>query len=177
MALSRTAKEAAVDDLQGLLGTAKMSVVAQYSGLTVNNLQDLRSQASQNGTTVRVAKNRLVRIALEQIEHLKDVPTDELQGQVLYAFNSEDEVAPAQVLHEFAKQHPALTFVGAISADGNFLQADQVKRLAELPSKDQLRGQLVSVIAAPMSGFVNVLAGNIRGLGYVLQARAAQLGE
>ena len=175
MALSRSAKESAVTELTSLLASSKMTVAARYTGLGVSELQALRAAASEKNTTVRVAKNRLVKVAVAANDSLKDASIDDLSGQLLYAFNEEDEVTPAQVLNDFAKQHPNLEFVGAISEDGEFLDAEKVKHLASLPTKDQLRGQLVSVIAAPVSGFVNVLAGNIRGLAYVLQARAESI--
>ena len=171
MAKSREAKNKELTELVDLLGTSKLTVVAQYSGLSVTQMQELKRSSKESGTQVRVAKNRLVRIAAEKVDSLKDTDLSSVTGQVLYAFNSEDEVAPAQSLHNFAKSNPALEFVGAISETGEFLDADQVKALASLPSKDQLRGQLVGVLAAPLSGLVGVLNGNMRGLLTVLNGR------
>ena len=96
---------------------------------------------------------------------------------LLYAFNADDEVAPAQNLYNFAKTNPNIEFVGAYTIDGLFIGADDVKQLASLPSKDQLRGLLVGMFAAPLSGFVNVLSGNIRGVLNVLSARAETITE
>ena len=172
MALSRQQKEAAIAELSDLLRDSKLSVVSTYSGLNVADLQELRKQARESQTVVKVAKNRLVEQAMKSIDALKDVDTSGMNGQLLYAFNSEDEVAPAQALHALAKTHPDLQFVGAISASGEFFTAEQVQRLAELPTKDQLRGQLVGVLAAPMTGLANVLAGNLRGFVQVLKARS-----
>ena len=94
-----------------------------------------------------------------------------MNGQLLYAFNNEDEVAPAQALNNFARENPELQFVAAINENGDVLDADQVKALADLPSKDQLRGMLVGTLAAPLSGLVGVLGGNMRGLVTVLNGR------
>jgi large subunit ribosomal protein L10 len=105
-----------------------------------------------------------------------DTDTSLLSGQLMYVFNSEDEVAPAQVVANFAKNEPQIEFVGAISADGSLLSTQDVKALASLPSKEQLRAQLVGTIAGPLSGFVNVMSGNVRGVLNVLNARADQLG-
>ncbi|MDB5164137.1 MAG: ribosomal protein [Candidatus Saccharibacteria bacterium] len=171
MALTKAKKEELVKDLSKLLSSAKLTVVASYPGTTVKAMQDLRRQARDNGTVLKVAKNRLVKKALESTD-LKDVDTTALTGQLLYAFNSEDEVAPAQVLAKFAKTQPSLVFVGALTAEGTFIGADDVKALAALPSKGQLRAQLVGTIGAPLSGFVNVMSGNIRGVLNVLSARA-----
>jgi large subunit ribosomal protein L10 len=76
---------------------------------------------------------------------------------------------------DFAKTHPSIELKGAIDSEGVVMDEAQVKQLASLPSKEQLRGQLVGTIAAPLSGFVNVLSGNIRGLVNVLNAREQQL--
>ncbi len=177
MALKRTKKSEVVSELVQLLSSSKLTVVAFYRGLTVKQMQELRKQASDNGTTIKVVKNRLVKKALEQVDALKETDTSLLRDQLIYAFNADDEVAPAQVFATFAKQAPQLQFVGAINVDGTFLSADDVKALASLPSKDQLRGQLVGTLAAPLSGFVNVLAGNVRGILNVLNARAESLGQ
>jgi large subunit ribosomal protein L10 len=95
---------------------------------------------------------------------------------LMYAFNAEDELAPAQALADFAKQQPQIEFIGGLNADGELLSAEDIKVLASLPSKQQLRAQLVGTVAAPLSGFVNIMSGNIRGVLNVLGARAEQLG-
>lgn len=175
MALSRAAKEDAIAELTELLQQAKIMVFANYQGLSVKELQQLRADARDNGVTVKVAKNRLVRRAIMGVDALKESDTDAFTGQMLYAFSSEDEVAPAQTLAKFAKDHPSLELVGAIDEEAKSFNTDQVKQLSQLPSKDQLRGQLVGVMAAPVTGFVSVLAGNIRGLVNVLNARKEEL--
>ena len=175
MAISRQKKETQVEELVTLLASAKLTVMAKYQGLSVKELQSLRRAARENGIDIKVVKNRLMRIALGQTEQLKSVDTASLQGQLLYAIGSEDEVAPAQVLAKFAKEHDALQMVGAIDAAGTLLGEADVKALANLPTKDQLRGMLVGTLAAPLSGFVNVLAGNVRGVLNVLNARAEAL--
>lgn len=175
MAISRQTKETQVAELAELLGAAKLTVCAQYQGLTVKELQSLRRAAREANVTIKVVKNRLVRVALSQTEALKDVGTSALTGQLLYALSSEDEVAPAQVLAKFAKEHEALKLVSAIDATGTVLAEADVKALANLPTKDQLRGILVGTIAAPLTGFVNVMAGNVRGVLNVLNARAEAL--
>lgn len=175
MAISRQVKETQVSELAALLGNAKLTAFAQYQGLSVKDLQSLRREAREAGVTIKVVKNRLVRVALGQNEQLKNVDTSLLTGQLLYAMSAEDEVAPAQVLAKFAKTHDALQLIGAIDATGTLMEQADVKALAALPTKEQLRGMLVGTIAAPLSGFVNVLAGNVRGVLNVLNARAEAL--
>lgn len=175
MAISRAQKEQAVSDLTDLLTSSRMTVMAEYTGLTVKDAQELRAAAKESNTTLKVVKNRLVKVALKDVPALKDADTSLLKGQLLYAFNPDDEVAPAQALDTFAKKHPELKMVGAIDSEGNLLDEAQIKRLASLPSKDQLRGQLVGVLAGPARGMVSVLIGNTRGLVNVLNARKEQL--
>ncbi len=176
MALSKEKKSEVIKEVAQLLADSKLTVIAKYEGTSVKSMQQLRKSGKENGTVVRVVKNRLVKQALQANDSLKDIDTSGLSGQLLYAFNDSDEVAPAQTLALFAKTEPQVTFVGAINSDGQLLAAEDVKALASLPSKDQLRAQLVGTIAAPLSGFINVMTGNVRGVLNVLNARAEQLG-
>lgn len=176
MALTKDKKNQVVSEVTELLNTSKLTVIAKYEGTGVKAMQTLRRNAKQSGTQVKVVKNRLVVQALKATDGLRDVDTSVLEGMLLYAFNSEDEVAPAQNLHNFAKKNPSLQFVGGITPDGQFMSVNDVKALANLPSKEQLQGMLVSTIAAPLSGFVNVLSGNVRGVLNVLSARAEAIG-
>lgn len=175
MALSKDQKTAVVDEVSDLLGSSKMTVVARYRGVNVKSMQALRKQAKTSGTIVKVVKNRLVIQALKNVDSLKAVDTSSLREQLLYAFNATDEVAPAQSLNNFAKNELNLQFIGAITADGNFIGVDDVKALANLPSKNQLRAQLIGTINAPLSSFANILNGNLRGVLNVLSARAENL--
>lgn len=172
MALTKDKKQAVISEVAELLQSSKLTVVAKYQGTGVKAMQKLRRDARDNGTRVKVVKNRLVKQALQNTDGLKDVDTTALEGMLLYAFNSEDEVAPAQSLHAFAKKNPTLEFVGAITDEGQFIEAGDVKALANLPSKEQLRGMLVGTISAPLSGFVGVMSGNVRGVLNVLNARS-----
>lgn len=164
MALTKAKKNEVVAELAELLDSSKMTVVAAYPGTTVKAMQQLRREARGNGTKVRVIKNRLVIKALQQNDKLKDVDASSLNGQLLYAFNSEDEVAPAQALDKFAKVNPSITFVGAISMDGKFLPADEVKALAVLPNKNDMIAQVLATLASPVNDIVNGLSGNLHAL-------------
>ncbi|MBI2592476.1 50S ribosomal protein L10 [Candidatus Saccharibacteria bacterium] len=172
MALSREKKEQMVAQLQALLADSKLTVIAKYQGTPVKSMQQLRSSAAVQGSLLKVAKNRLFKIALASDGRFKNVDTSQFQGQLLYGFNNHDEVAPARSLSEFTKTNPHIEFVAGLNPDGTVLSADELKSLANLPSKEVLRAQLISTISAPVSGFVNVLAGNIRSLMNVLNARS-----
>lgn len=164
MALTKNEKQAVIDEVAELLGASKMTVVAQYQGTTVKQMQSLRREARDNGTVVKVVKNRLVRQAMQQHDALKNTDSTSLEGMLMYAFNDGDEVAPAQVLDAFAKTNPTIKFVGAISADGTFLSADDVKALAGLPSKSDLIAQVVATLLSPVHDVTNGLSGNLHAL-------------
>lgn len=172
MALTKQKKHNVVSDVADLLASSKMTVVASYPGTTVKAMQKLRKNARSNGTKVRVVKNRLVIKAIEQNDKLKGVETGSLRGQLVYAFNSDDEVAPAQVIAQFAKDNPTLEFVGAISADGTFLSAESVKALATLPSKNQLIAEVIATLTSPLNDVVNGLSGNLHALLDGISAKA-----
>lgn len=173
MALTKDKKNEVVAEVSELLTSSKMTVVAKYQGTTVKALQGLRRQARDNGTRVKVVKNRLVIQALKGVDALKGVETSELQGMLLYAFNSEDEVAPAQILADFAKANPTLEFVGAISSEGKFLSSDDVKALATLPSKENLIAQVVATLLSPVNDVTNALSGNLHALLDGLESKAS----
>ena len=164
MALTKGKKDEVVSEIADLLQSSKMTIVAKYQGTTVKSIQDLRRQAKDSGTKVKVVKNRLVIKAIQQTDALKDVDTSALSGMLLYAFNAEDEVAPAQSLDTFAKKNPSIEFVGAISADGKFLDAASVKDLAGLPSKNQLIAQVIATLQSPVNDITNALSGNLHAL-------------
>ena len=164
MALTKQEKHDVVSEVSELLSSSKMTVVATYQGTTVKAIQQLRRDARDNGTKVRVVKNRLVIKALQANDTLKDVDVSALNGQLLYAFNSNDEVAPAQVLNNFAKQNPSLEFVGAITSEGKFIAADEVKALASLPGREELIAQVIATLASPVNDVLSGLSGNLHAL-------------
>lgn len=173
MALSKDEKQQVISEVSEMLSTSKMTVVAKYQGTDVKALRTLRRDARSNGTKVKVIKNRLVIQALKATKDLEGTDTSALEGMLLYAFNGEDEVAAAQILNTFAKQNPTLVFVGAISADGTFVDADNVKALARLPGKNQLIAGLLNTLNAPVQGVMSGLSGDLHGLLKGLEAKAA----
>lgn len=172
MALSKSDKQAVVEEVSQLLAGSKMTVVAKYQGTTVKALQALRRSARDNGTKVKVVKNRLVIQAIKATDNVKDADTSALEGMLLYAFNGEDEVAPAQSLHGFAKTNPSLEFVGAITGGGKFIGADEVKALAVLPGKNQMIAGLINTLNSPVQGVMSGLSGDLHGLLKSLEAKA-----
>lgn len=164
MAISKDKKQQLVADLNEILSDAKMTVFAKYQGLSVSELQELRHLARENNVKIKVVKNRLVRVAMGEIAVYKDTDTSALEGQLLYAISNDDEVAPAQVLAKFAKEHQALELKGAFSAEGKSLNEQEVVELSKLPSKDQLIGQVVNMLTGTVNDVTNALSGNLHAL-------------
>lgn len=173
MALSKEQKTAVIADLTELLSGSKLTVVAEYKGMTVKSMQQLRKDAKSSGTAVKVVKNRLVKQAISGVDTLKGVDAAALQGQLLYAFNDADEVAPAKALSDFAKKEPALQFVGAITAEGTFISAADVKALASLPSKHQLIAGVINTLQSPVRNTMGALTGNLHGYLQAIEASKA----
>lgn len=168
MAKTREQKEQTVAKLTSQFEATKLAVLADYRGLNVSEISDLRAKLREAGIPFTVAKNTLIKLAIANTSR-KPEDTSILAGPVAIAFG-QDEVGPAKIVAEFSKQNEALEILGAIDETGKVLTTEEVKALAKLPSKQELLGQVVGTIAAPMSGFVRVLNGNINNLVYALAA-------
>jgi large subunit ribosomal protein L10 len=160
-------KEALVSELTERMQTAKAVVFTDYRGLTVAQVQALRKELAKHNATIEVTKNTLLAIAAKQAK--REVPAGILEGPTATLFAFGDEVSPIKALVAFAKEQELPTVKAGFLGDGALTKA-QVVALAALPGREVLLGQLVGTIAAPLSGFVNVLQGNIRGLVYALAA-------
>ncbi len=175
MAISRDKKQALVAEISQLLSEAKAVATAEYAGITVSKMQQLRKLARENDVTLKVVKNRLAKVAIAQDDRFKDADLSGFKGQLIYAFSSTDEVAPAQILAKFAKENQQMNLVAGLAEDGSVQSTEMVNALSQLPTKDQLRGQLLSVFNAPMTQFVTVANGAQRGFAQILKQRAEKL--
>ena len=173
MAISRDKKEALVADFSSALQNARMTVAAKYDGTSVADLQQLRRDARAAGVTIKVIKNRLVRTAMEQTKGFEKTDTGLLTGQLLYAYSTEDEVAPAQILDKFSKSVPTVELVAGFDNTGAVLPTAEVKALAGLPSKNQLVAEVVAQLLSPVHDVNNALSGNLHALLDGVEAKAA----
>jgi len=172
MAKSREQKEQAVEMLTSAFSTSKLAVLTDYRGLNVVEISALRSNLREEGINYMVAKNTLIKLALAN--NKKPLQDDNvLTGPVGLAFG-QDEVSAAKIVYDFAKTNKALEILGAIDEDGKVLSQEEVVALAKLPSRLELTAQVVGTIAAPLSGMIRVLGGNLNGLVYALKAVAEQ---
>ena len=143
--MDRAEKKEAVAELTEVFKSTSVVVVAHYSGMTVAQMQNLRKQMRAAGATVQVAKNRLVKIALESTDVAPIGPL--LKGPTLIAY-SDDPVAAPKVAVAFAKENDKLVILGGAMGKTS-LNPDGVKSLATLPSLDELRAKIVGLVQAP----------------------------
>ncbi len=175
MAKTREQKEADVKALADSFAGSKIAVLTDYRGLNVPAIGDLRGKLREAEVSYKVTKNTLVKIALSQTE-LKDVDTSIFEGPMAIAFG-QDEAQTCKIIADFAKENEALEVLGAIDESGKVLSKEDVMALAKLPSREVLTAQVVGTIAAPLSGFVRVLNGNLTQLLYALNAIQEKKGQ
>lgn len=167
MPKTRQQKAEIKDELAEKFGKMKSVVFTSVSGYTMKDADALRAKGRAENVDFLVTKKTLLVRALE--DKGISVSKDLVEGSVLTAISYTDEVAPAKIIADFSKGREGFKMVGGV-LEGSFVDASAVKQLATLPSKQELLGKLVGTINAPVSGFVNVLAGNVRGLVRVLSA-------
>lgn len=168
MPKTRKQKEQIVKNLTDKLNKSKALVFTNYQGLTVNEIQELKTEAKEQDVEYNVVKNSLFKIAFENSD-LKDIKIENFADPKAIAFGYQDEIAPAKILHIFAKRHKDLELLGGI-LDKKLLDIKEITNLAKLPSKEELLAKTVGAINAPITSFVNILANNLRGLINVLSA-------
>jgi large subunit ribosomal protein L10 len=171
MALRLEDKKAFVKEVNAVAGESVTAVAAEYRGLSVAEMTELRKEARGAGVYMRVVKNTLARRAVEGTDF--ECMQDTLKGPILLAFAKDDPGAAARVIKDFAKGHDALQAV-SLSAGGQLLPASDLNKLASLPTLDQARAMLLGVMVAPMSKLVRTLAEPSAMLARTLDARGNQ---
>jgi len=154
LSLNRSEKEAVIAEVTSLAAQAQTLVIAEYRGITVASMTKLRVDARSKGVTLSVLKNTLARRALAGSSF--EVVADQLTGPLIYGF-SEDAVAAAKVVADFAKTNDKLVIRGG-AFGGKALDVDGVKQLANIPSKEVLLAQLLGLMQSPISRTARVLA-------------------
>jgi len=176
MAITRAKKEEIVEELKDKLSKAKTVVFARYKGLTVADLTALRNELKDAEGEGWVVKNTLTKIALKGMSSAKggpasgwDVPGKILKGQTALFFSYADELTAPKIVYQNAKNNENLKIKGGIFED-KFIEANEVEKLAQIPSREELLAKVVGSLNAPISGFVGALRGNLLNLLYTLKA-------
>ncbi len=169
MPKTRQQKKVILDELSQKVKDSKSIIFTKFEKLQVKENEDLRRRLKAEGGEYVVTKKTLLNLTLK--DNALDVDLNNLEGKVAAVFSYKDEVAPAKVVDNFRKEleEEKIFFLGGI-LDGKFIPAEVVENLAKLPSKQEILAQIVGSLNAPISGFVNVLSGNLRGLVTCLKA-------
>ena len=151
--MKRSEKKDFVQKLTDDFKNSSSVIVAQYSGLTVSESENLRKQMRENGAKFKVTKNRLTKLAIQETQ-FKDI-SDLFKGPTAIAYSS-DPVAPAKVAVNFEKKFENFKIIGG-AYDGKKIEKDKINFLAELPSLDELRGKLIGLISAPAQKITSIV--------------------
>ena len=170
MPKNKIQKQEIFRNLNEKLKKSKSLVFAGFNALGVKDNEALRAKLRAEKSEYYVAKKTLINRALQ--ENKLDINVRDFDGKVAVLFSYEDEVAPAKILGTFRKdkdKEGKIFFLGGL-LEGKILSKAEVEALAQLPSKTELYAKVVGSLNAPISGFVNALAGNLKNLVYVLKA-------
>jgi large subunit ribosomal protein L10 len=168
-------KEAVVSEIQKRFESSKTVILADYRGLNVEEVTELRKKMREAGIEYKVLKNTMTSRAAKaaNIEGLDEY----LSGPTALAFSYQDYAAPAKILSDFAKDHKKLELKAGV-LDGKVIDFESVKSLANLPSREVLLGKLAGLFQAPARGLVTVLSGPLRNFAYAVEAvRQQKAGE
>lgn len=153
-----------VKDLKEKVARAKSIILADYRGLSAQAANDLRAKLKTEDSEMVIAKNTLLKVALEE-----DKVKEDLEGPTMAVFSYADPLSPIKALFEFAKKLELPKIKSAI-IEGIYAGKDRVEEIKNIPPKEQLLGQVVGTMKSPLSGFVNVLGGVHRKFVYALNA-------
>jgi large subunit ribosomal protein L10 len=168
MAKTREKKALEIERSKAKFDATKSVVLADLSTLKVSDSTELRRRAKTEQVSVVTLKKTLLRRALKDAG-IAGVDEESLKGGVTLLYGMGDEIAPAKLVAEFKKTNDKVKILGGL-LESNWMSANQVQALAQLPSKEQLIASVVGSIRAPLTGLVGVLQGNLRSLVYALNA-------
>ncbi len=173
MPKTKEQKKEILHDLEDKLSRSKSIIFTGFNALGVKDNENLRQSLQDNQAEYLVAKKTLLSLALKNSLKI-EVDSKQFEGKLATVFSYEDEVAGARAVAKFSKgKENKVYFLGGI-LEGKLISQEQVIALAKLPSKEELYAQLLGSLNAPISGFVNVLAGSLRSLLYTLKAIEAK---
>lgn len=165
MALTKTQKQKILETLKEKIAKQKALVFVDFTGLKVKDLSVLRKKLKAIDNELKVAKKTLMNIALKEAKlevNLKGLP-----GEVALVFGYKDSISGAKTVYQFSLENPNLKILGGFF-ENKFREAEDIIELAQLPSREELLTRLAGSLSAPISNFLNVLQGNIKGLIIVL---------
>jgi large subunit ribosomal protein L10 len=168
MAVTREQKKEILAGLVDQFSRSKSVIFADYRGLTVSGISELRKRLREKDAECKVAKKTLMRLAAKK-NNLPDLADNIMEGPVAATFSYKDELSGLQVLFKFSKENENLKLLGGI-IDGKSVGVEEIKKLAKLPSKNELYAKLLGSMNAPVTGFVGILSNLLGGFVRVVNA-------
>ena len=165
--MDRKLKEQTISDLHLKFEKAKVAILTDYCGLNVEEISKLRNELRNKAVEYRVIKNTIVRLAVKSTE--LELLDEYFSGPTAVAISYEDPVSPAKILIKFAKDHPELEITAGV-LDGKVMTTDDIKLLAETPSRDVLLAKMLSLFTSSQTSFVGVLNGMLLRFLHLLEA-------
>jgi len=165
MALTKAQKQKILDELKEKIAKQKVMIFADFTGLKVKDLSNLRKKIKAADGEIKVVKKTLLGLAAKSAG--LEFETKKLKGEIASVFGYKDEISLAKIIYQFAETNPNLKILGGF-LENQFREAKEIITLAQLPAKEELLARLAMSVSAPISNFINVLQGNIKGLIYIL---------
>ena len=165
MALTKVQKQKILDELKEKIAKQKVMIFADFTGLKVKDLSNLRKKIKAADGEIKVAKKTLLGLAVKGAG--LEFEAKKIKGEIALVFGYKDEISLAKIIYQFAEANPNLKILGGF-LENQFRTAEEIITLAQLPTKEELLSGLVRSVSAPISNFINVLQGNIKGLIIVL---------
>lgn len=162
MPKTRVQKENQLTKLIDKLRTSKAVILTEFTGLSVEDLDNLRAKARKEGVTVQIAKNTLLDKAAKEVG-IEGLVTQKMGKQIAVATAGNDEVAIFKLIYQFVKEHSEKIKIFSGILEKKLMPVEMINQLAQLPSREELLARLVGSINAPISGFVRVLNGPLQG--------------
>lgn len=169
MALTRQQKKEIIDDLKDKISRQKTMVFVDFTGLEAKDLFGLRRKLKKSDSLFKVSKKNLLKVALKDSNPSLVEKIEELVGELGIVFGFGDEILPSKITYNLASKNENLKILGGFF-EGKFIEKEMVIELGQIPTREELLAKIVGSISAPVSNFVNVLKGNLKGLVCALNA-------
>ncbi len=166
MPKTKEKKKEIISDLEKKAKDQKAMVFVNFKGLKMDDFSELRNELKKINSSLVVSKKKLLNIAFEKSGI--EIDAGFLKEEIAVIFGFGDQIAPAKIAHEFSKKNPNLKIAGGFT-EGIMRSESEIIALAKLPSREEILASFVRTLQSPISGFANVLQGNIRSLLYVLK--------
>jgi len=172
MPLTKEQKQKIVENLEKKVEKQKAIIFADFTGLKMKDLSNLRKKLKETESELQVVKKTLMGLVFKKVG--LEIDTKELKGEIAFIFGYKDEISLSKTIYEFTKTSPNLKILGGFF-EKRSIETEEIITLAKLPAREELLANLVGSISSPISGLINTLQGNLRNLVYIFSQLKGQL--